>query len=157
MNSKSNSAGYLLGVFSMWSTPQKKEKAGKKMTEWERDKDLLSSALPRLVPPAYLFSPPICSPDYYWHTRCECFCLIPPASALTHTHTHSVWSLKPTTAPPPHLSPQWMALLPRGLPGLQHCQVPCLQIWVCAAQNEVRLVITRRLEDQSWEWWGGGS
>lgn len=90
MNSKSNSAGYLLGVFSMWSTPQKKEKAGKKkMTEWERDKDLLSSALPRLVPPAYLFSPPICSPDYYWHTRCECFCLIPPASALTHTHTQS--------------------------------------------------------------------
>lgn len=155
MNSKSNSAGYLLGVFSMWSTPQKKEKAGKKMTEWERQRSPVIrpsqiGATSLLVLSSHLFARLLLTHQVW------VFLLNTP-SLSTHTHTHSVWSLKPTTAPPPHLSPQWMALLPRGLPGLQHCQVPCLQIWVCAAQNEVRLVITRRLEDQSWEWWGGGS
>lgn len=153
MNSKSNSAGYLLGVFSMWSTPQKKEKAGKKMTEWERQRSPVIrpsqiGATSLLVLSSHLFARLLLTHQVW------VFLLNTPSLS---THTHSVWSLKPTTAPPPHLSPQWMALLPRGLPGLQHCQVPCLQIWVCAAQNEVRLVITRRLEDQSWEWWGGGS
>lgn len=148
MNVKSKSAGYLLGVSSMWSTPsQKKEKVErrskkkKRLNERARQRSLL-------IRPAQIGgnSPGLLRLSSHLFARLlqthQVWVLLPPTSALTHTQADP-WNQplhrRPTYPPP------WMALLPRGLPGLQHCRI-CLfvEIWVCDSQNEVRWAITRR-------------
>lgn len=99
MNSKSNSAGYLLGVFSMWSTPQKKEKAGKK---WLNEKETKISCHPPF-------------PDWCHQLTCSLLPSVRPTTTDTpgvsvfaqypqpqHSHTHTHTQSDPLNQPLHH-------------------------------------------------------
>lgn len=70
--------------------------------EWnkkKKKKDLPLSVQPRLVATTQSDSShSICPSDYYWHTRCECYRLIPPVSSHTHTDPQITYH-RTTTAP----------------------------------------------------------